>query len=96
MSADPAAESSGPDLTDQERLVLDFERSWWTGPGPKGTAIRERLAMSPSQYRRILQGLLDDPAADAYDPLTVRRLRRRRDDRRRERAGGRRADPRLP
>ncbi|MCU1449384.1 MAG: hypothetical protein JWP02_1554, partial [Acidimicrobiales bacterium] len=27
-------------LSDRERAILDFERSWWAEPGPKELAIR--------------------------------------------------------
>ncbi|MGA2520052.1 MAG: DUF3263 domain-containing protein [Acidimicrobiales bacterium] len=72
-------------LTDQDRQILDFEESWWTRPGAKSTAIRDRLGMSPTRYYRRLSELVD--AADALDhaPLVVRRLRRRRRDLRRGR-----------
>ena len=41
--------------------------------------IFERLGCSSAEYYRALIGLLEDPAADRYDPLTVRRLRRLRE-----------------
>lgn len=81
-------------LSDRDRAILDFERSWWTGPGPKEMAIRERLGLSATRYYQLLNGLLDAPDAIAYDPLVVRRLRRLRDRRRRARFEGRSAgDP---
>ncbi len=76
-------------LTDRDREILDFERSWWTEPGPKDTAIRERFELSGTRYYQLLTELLDDPDALAYDPLLVRRLRRARDRRRRARVEGR-------
>jgi hypothetical protein len=81
------------ELSARDRSLLDFERSWWRLPGRKQTAIRARLGMSPTRYYRRLGELIDQPAAFAYDPLTVMRLRRYRDDRRRARFEGRRADP---
>jgi hypothetical protein len=80
-------------LTEHDRLILDFERAWWTLPGSKGSAIHQRLGMSSSSYYRSLRRLIDEPDAAAYDPLTVRRLRRQRDLRRRHRFEGRRAGP---
>src|SRR3546814_633558 len=71
------------DLTPMEQSILDFERSWWQSPGPKGDAIRTRLQISPSAYYRRLDALIDDPDALDLDPLLVRRLRRARADRRR-------------
>ena len=76
-------------LTERDRTILDFERSWWTAPGPKDTAIRERFDLSGTRYYQLLTELLDDPEALAYDPLLVRRLRRARDRRRRARVEGR-------
>jgi hypothetical protein len=76
-------------LTDRDRAILDFERAWWQLPTAKAAAIRERLDLSPTRYYEVLSALLDDPAADAYDPLVVRRLRRARAVRRRARVEGR-------
>ena len=78
-------------LTDRDRAILDFERSWWSEPGPKELAIRERFELSTTRYYEILGELVDDPDAMAYDPLVIRRLRRLRDRRRRARFEGRRA-----
>ena len=76
-------------LTDRDRSILDFERSWWTEPGPKDAAIRERFELSGTRYYQLLTELLEDPAALEYDPLLVRRLRRMRERRRRARIEGR-------
>lgn len=63
-------------LTDQDRRILDFERCWWLSAASKDRAITEELGISSAEYYRRLRKLLLDPEADAYDPLTVRRLRR--------------------
>ena len=76
-------------LTDRDRAILDFERSWWTTAGPKDTAIRERFELSGTRYYQLLTELLDDEEALAYDPLLIRRLRRVRERRRRARVEGR-------
>jgi Protein of unknown function (DUF3263) len=76
-------------LTERDRAILDFERSWWSQPGPKETAIRERFELSPTRYYELLNEALQDPEAMDYDPLVVRRLRRLRDRRRRQRLEGR-------
>lgn len=78
-------------LSDRDRAILDFERSWWLEPGPKELAIRARFDLSPTRYYQILHELLESPEAIAYDPLVVRRLRRLRDRRRRARYEGRSA-----
>jgi hypothetical protein len=80
-------------LTDAQCSLLDFERTWWLQPGSKAEQIRSRLGFSSSSYYRALYALVDLPDAAAYDPLTVRRVRRRREQSRRERIEGRRADP---
>ena len=66
-------------LNDRDSKVLEFEANWWTYPGPKDVAIRDYLGMSATRYYQILRRLMDDPAAMARDPLTVRRLHRVRD-----------------
>lgn len=76
-------------LTDRDRAILDFERSWWSEPGPKEVAIRDRFELSATRYYQILGELLESPEALDYDPLVVRRLRRLRDRRRRARFEGR-------
>jgi hypothetical protein len=81
-------------LTDRDRAILDFERTWWTEPGPKESAIREHFELSGTRYYQILHELLDDAEAIEYDPLVVRRLRRLRDRRRRARFEGRPAGER--
>jgi hypothetical protein len=81
------------ELTKRDSGILDFERTWCHEIGSKEQAIRERLGFSPTQYYRILSTLLDVDAALAYDPLTVKRLRRRRDSRRRARIVGRESHP---
>ena len=61
--------------------LLDFERDWAAHEGGKGDAIRARFGFSPARYYELLARVVDDPAALAYDPLTVRRLRKRRAER---------------
>jgi hypothetical protein len=80
-------------LTDVQRSLLDFERDWWQLPESKTSEIRARFGFSSSSYYRALYALVDLPDAEAYDPLTVRRVRRRREQSRRVRIEGRRADP---
>jgi hypothetical protein len=80
-------------LTDAQCALLDFERTWWLEPCSKTEQIRSRFGFSSSSYYRALYALVDLADAAAYDPLTVRRVRRRREQSRRERIEGRRADP---
>ena len=76
-------------LTQRDREILDFERSWWTRTGVKETAIIDAFELSASRYYQVLGEFLDDADALAYDPLLVRRLRKARDRRRRTRIEGR-------
>jgi Protein of unknown function (DUF3263) len=85
-----SAEAQPPDpatggLGVRERGVLDFERRRWKHVGAKEQAIRDEFGLSPTHYYQILNALLDDPAALAYRPTLVNRLRRARDAKRRER-----------
>lgn len=73
-------------LTDRDRAILDFERSWWTQGGVKETAINEHFSLSTTRYYALLAEIMDMPAALDHDPLLVRRLHRLRDARRRSRA----------
>jgi hypothetical protein len=88
-----ADESVGPaeigGLSERERQVLAFERQWWKHAGSKEQAIRDQFGVSSTRYYQLLNGLLDDPAALAHDPVLVKRLRRLRATRTRARSGGR-------
>jgi hypothetical protein len=74
-----------PELDPRSRQMLDFERAWWKGAGPKERRIRERFDLSTTRYHQVLNRVIDLPEALAYDPMLVRRLRRQRDERRRKR-----------
>ena len=52
IGARPAASLDPMALTDRDRAILNFERSWWTEAGPKDTAIRERFELSGTRYWR--------------------------------------------
>jgi len=68
-------------LTAQEYEVLEFERNWWRYAGAKEQAIRDQFSLSATRYYQLLNGLLDNPAAVAHDPLLIKRLRRLRERR---------------
>jgi hypothetical protein len=76
-------------LSDRDRRILEFERQWWKYAGAKEQAIRELFDMSGTRYYQILNGLIDDPAALAFDPMLVKRLRRMRASRQRARSARR-------
>jgi hypothetical protein len=75
---EPEPEPEADQLTEQERAILDFEKHWWRRPGAKEQAIRETFDLSPTRYYQLLNALLDRPAAVAYDPALINRLRRLR------------------
>lgn len=76
-------------LSDQQREILDFEKSWWKYAGAKEAAARERFGISMVVYYQQLNAVLDLPEAMAHDPFTVKRLRRLRDARRGQRSARR-------
>lgn len=81
----PAPIERVPALTEREQLILAFERQWWRHAGAKEQAIRDSFDLSATRYYQLLNGLLDDPAALAHDPMLVGRLRRLRATRTRAR-----------
>lgn len=85
----PVELTVGDGLTERERQVLAFERQWWRRPGAKEQAIRELFGISSTRYYQLLNGLLDNGAALAYDPVLIKRLRRLRASRTRARTAGR-------
>jgi hypothetical protein len=63
-------------LSMSDRRILDFERSWFLHPEPKDRSIGDVLGLTPTEYYDRLRDLMSTSDALAYDPLTVRRLRR--------------------
>lgn len=80
------------ELTDLERAMLEFERSWWSGSSPRDVAVGETFALTVDEYDVRIDELIDSEAALEFDPLVVRRLRRLRDRRRRAHDARRIAD----
>ncbi|MEU7996710.1 DUF3263 domain-containing protein [Micromonospora sp. NPDC049060] len=72
-------------LTERERGILAFEQQWWRHAGAKEQAIRDTFALSATRYYQLLNGLLDNPAALAAEPVLIGRLRRLRSSRARNR-----------
>ena len=66
------------ELTSDELLMLQFEDRRWRRGGPTVGAIRQRLRMSPADYRQRLEAIIDRPEALAMAPQAVRRLRAQR------------------
>lgn len=78
-----------PALTECDREILAFERSWWKQGGSKERAVRDRFSMSATRYYQLLNELIDRPEALEEDPMLVRRLRRQRQARQKLRAARR-------
>lgn len=82
-TATPAATAAG--LTAREQAILAFEQQWWRHAGAKEQAVRDTFGVSSTRYYQLLNGLLDNPAALAADPVLIGRLRRLRSSRARNR-----------
>ncbi|MCU1414101.1 MAG: hypothetical protein JWN80_1441 [Microbacteriaceae bacterium] len=73
-------------LSERSRRVLEFERQWWKHAGAKEEAIRSEFGLSAARYYQMLNTVLDEPEALAFDPMLVKRLHRMRDARTEARA----------
>ena len=82
-------EAAGSSLSPRDRQILEFERQWWKYAGAKEQAIRELFDMSATRYYQIINALIDNPDALAFDPMLVKRLRRMRAARQRARSARR-------
>jgi hypothetical protein len=76
-------------LSERDRQILAFERQWWRYAGAKEQAVRELFDLSATRYYQVLNALIDEPAALAFDPMLVKRLRRMRASRQRARSARR-------
>ena len=65
-------------LSERDVQILAFESKWWKHAGSKEQAIRDTFELSSTRYYQLLNGLLDNPAALAHDPVLIARLRRLR------------------
>jgi hypothetical protein len=77
------------ELTDEHRAMLDFERHQWRYLGVKDAEVRKRFDLDLPSYQQRLNAILEEPAALAHAPATVRRLRRLRQRRLAARRAGR-------
>ncbi|MDR1834071.1 MAG: DUF3263 domain-containing protein [Propionibacteriaceae bacterium] len=84
-----AAVSYAPELSELDRSILEFEKSWWSLPKAKESEIRERFGFSAARYYQQLNALIDSEAALRCEPLLVKRLRRLRTARQQERSAKR-------
>lgn len=76
-------------LPERDQQILEFERQWWKFAGAKEQAIREQFDMSATRYYQVLNALIDQPEALAFDPMLVKRLQRMRAARQRARSARR-------
>ena len=76
-------------LDERDEKILGFERQWWKFSGSKEQAIRELFDMSATRYYQVLNALIDQPEALAFDPMLVKRLQRMRASRARARSARR-------
>lgn len=83
-----SADNSGG-LPERDQRILEFERQWWKFAGAKEQAIREQFDMSATRYYQVLNSLIDQPEALAFDPMLVKRLQRMRAARQRARSARR-------
>ncbi|HLT68129.1 MAG TPA: DUF3263 domain-containing protein [Microbacterium sp.] len=67
-------------LSERARAILDFEEEWSAHSPAKEDAIRARLEIEPARYYQMLGRLVEDPAALAYAPMLIGRLRRMREN----------------
>jgi hypothetical protein len=85
----PADPDLAARLSERDRAILDFERQWWRYAGAKEQALRDLFDLSATRYYQVLNTLIDQPEALAYDPMLVKRLRRLRAERQRSRSARR-------
>lgn len=71
-----------------DMAILEFERIRWSKPGRRVDEIFERFAMREARYAQVLNWIIDQPEAVAYDAELVNRLRRLRDRRAAVRTAG--------
>jgi hypothetical protein len=81
-------------LTDLEREVLDFERQRWERAGAESwSKISARWHLTAPAYAKLLDALIDRPAAYAHDPALISRLRRARNEIPQQREARRDSEP---
>lgn len=77
------------ELSERDRQILEFEKSWWRFDGSKEEAVRELFGLSATRYYQVLNVLIDTPAALRHEPMLVKRLRRMRTSRQQARTSRR-------
>jgi hypothetical protein len=64
------------ELSEKDKEMLTFANGFNHRAGSNLAAIRQRFDCSPVRYFQRLNALIDDPAALAWAPVLVNRLRR--------------------
>jgi len=62
-------------VTAEQLAILDLERTFYRTAGAKEADIAA-LGLTPIRYYQLLVALIGTDEALAYDPVTVKRLRR--------------------
>ena len=70
--------TTGEELDELDRAVLELESEHWKYRGAKESAIRSRLGLSPVNYYQRLNALISSEAAARHAPMLISRLRRAR------------------
>ncbi len=83
------AGSEHDELSERDRRILEFEKTWWRYAGSKEQAARELFELSATRYYQVLNALIDSPAALRAEPMLVKRLRRMRTSRQQARSARR-------
>lgn len=73
--------STSEGLSADDKRLLDFAAERWRYAGNHAAAVEAEFGLTVTRYFQKLNRLLDDPDAEAYDPVVVRRLRRVREGR---------------
>ena len=70
--------TTGEELDELDRAILELESQHWKYRGAKESAIRSRLGLSPVHYYQRLNALISSEAAARHSPMLIARLRRAR------------------
>jgi hypothetical protein len=81
MRDEKAGDRRAGELTERDRLILDFEEHAPASSARKEVAIRQELGLTAPRYQQLLGSLIEKPAALAYAPMLVGRLLRLREAR---------------
>jgi hypothetical protein len=65
-------ETPTPGLSEQDRDILEFERTHWGAWPNKESAVRERFGLPLARYYQRVYAICQLPEALKYDPVLVR------------------------